>query len=176
MNRAVDKSQPGAARRTGEPRSNKARTDKAQPGRPQQSDKSANSRTSRTGATLKAAQSKVFPVVLRIKEEIDFSSFYGDLRYDQRVCDRAFAKWVERGYRGSGELTIYIEMLAPHLEVPTQQSIFRNLANDCITVMKKTRRPEKPKGFLARYRFQILLNLLIFALLAGMFYLGRITS
>ena len=143
-----------------------------------QSDRSSKRKTSRTGATLKAAQSKVFPVVLRIKEEIDFcfSSFYGDLRYDKRVCDRAFAKWVERGYRGPGELTIYIEMLAPHLEVPTQQSIFRNLANDCITVMKRTRRPEKPKGFLARYRFQILLNLLIFALLAGMFYLGRITS
>ena len=92
------------------------------------------------------------------------------------VLQTTFAKWVERGYRGPGELTIYIEMLAPHLEVPTQQSIFRNLANDCITVVKKTRRPEKPGGFLSRYRFQILLNLLIFALLAGMFYLGRITS
>lgn len=141
-------------------------------------DGAAKSRKSRTAAALKAAQSKVFPVVLRIKDEIDFcfSSFYGDLRYDKRVCDRAFAKWVERGYRGPGELTIYIEMLVPHLEVPTQQSIFRNLANDCITVMKKSRRQDKPRGFLARYRFQILINLLIFALLAGMFYLGRITS
>ena len=133
---------------------------------------------SRTAAQLKAAQSKVFPVVLRIKEEIDFcfSSFYGDMLYDKRVCDRAFAKWVERGYRGPGELSFYIEMLVPHLEVPTQQAIFRNLAHDCITVVKRTRKPEKTRGFLYRYRFQIMLNLLILILLAGMFYLGRVTS
>ncbi len=135
-------------------------------------------RASQTSAKLKAAQSKVFPVVLRIKQEIDFcfSSFYGDMRYDKRVCDRAFAKWVERGYRGPGELSVYIDMLVPHLEVPTQQAIFRNLAQDCITVVKKTRKSEKKQGFLSRYRFQILVNLLIILLLAGMFYLGRMTS
>lgn len=129
-------------------------------------------------AALKAAQNKVFPVVIRIKEEIDFcfSSFYGDLIYDKRVCERAFAKWVARGYRGPGELAIYIEMLAAHLQVPTQQSIFRNLANDCISVVKKNRGKANKGNFFTRHKFQILVNLGILLLLITVFYLGKISS
>lgn len=129
-------------------------------------------------AALKAAQNKVFPVVIRIKEEIDFcfSAFYGDLIYDKLVCERAFAKWVARGYRGPGELSIYIEILAAHLEVPTQQSIFRNLANDCISVVKKNRSKVSKGNFFTRHKFQIMVNLGILVLLIAMFYLGKISG
>jgi len=136
----------------------------------------------RSGVGVKApantARNKVFPVVVRIREEIDFcfSSFYGDLEYDKRVCDRAFNKWVERGYRGPGELTIYIEMLVEHLSVPTQQSIFRNLANDCITLVKKNRKSPVEEGFVARHKFQLALNIGILLLLIAVFYLGKISS
>lgn len=129
-------------------------------------------------APTNTARNKVFPVVVRIREEIDFcfSSFYGDLEYDKRVCDRAFNKWVDRGYRGPGELTIYIEMLADHLSVPTQQSIFRNLANDCITLVKKNRKPPTEEGFVARHKFQLALNVGILLLLIAVFYLGKISN
>ena len=129
-------------------------------------------------APVNTARNKVFPVVVRIREEIDFcfSSFYGDLEYDKRVCDRAFNKWVERGYRGPGELSIYIEMLVDHLSVPTQQSIFRNLANDCITLVKKTPKGAYEEGFVARHKFQLALNIGILLLLIAVFYLGKISS
>ena len=130
------------------------------------------------GAGLKVAQNRVFPVVLRIKKEIDFcfSSFYGDLQFDRQVCERVFTKWVDRGYRGPGELSVYIEMLATHLSVPTQQSIFRNLANDCISVVKKSRPKTSKGGFLSRYKFQIMINLVIVVALAVVFYLGKLTG
>lgn len=120
----------------------------------------------------------MFPVVVRIKEEIDFcfSSFYGDLEYDKRVCERVFNKWVDRGYRGPGELTIYIEMLTEHLSVPTQQSIFRNLANDCITVVKKNKKTATDEGFFARHKFQLMINAGILLLLLVVFYLGKLSS
>ena len=124
---------------------------------------------------MKTAQSKVFPVVLRIKQEIDFcfSSFYGDLEYDARVCERQFAKWVSRGHRGPGELSIYIEMLAAHLAIPTQQSIFRNLANDCISVIKRSKPQASTGGFFAKYKFQLLLNFVILGMLVAVFYIGK---
>ncbi len=129
-------------------------------------------------ALMKSAQSKVFPVVLRIKEEIDFcfTSFYGDMLYDSKVCERAFAKWVARGHRGPGELTIYIEMLAAHLAVPTQQSIFRNLAYDCISVIKKNKKSTANRGFFSQYKFQILVNLGILVLFLVLFYSGKMFS
>lgn len=136
----------------------------------------------RSGGGVKApsntARNKVFPVVVRIREEIDFcfSSFYGDLEYDKRVCDRAFNKWVERGYRGPGELSIYIEMLVDHLSVPTQQSIFRNLANDCITLVKKNPKAASDEGFVSKHKFQLALNFGILLLLIAVFYLGKISS
>ena len=128
--------------------------------------------------SMKTAQSKVFPVVLRIKQEIDFcfSSFYGDLSYDSRVCERQFAKWVSRGHRGPGELAIYIEMLAAHLAIPTQQSIFRNLANDCISVIKKNKPQQTTGGFLSKYRFQIMLNIGILLLMVAVFYIGKLAG
>lgn len=128
--------------------------------------------------SMKAMQSKVFPVVLRIKQEIDFcfSSFYGDLAYDARVCERQFAKWVSRGHRGPGELSIYIDMLATHLEVPTQQSIFRHLANDCILVIKRSKPQSTSGGVFSRYRGPILLNLGIVVLMGLVFYIGMLVG
>ena len=121
-------------------------------------------------------KARVFPVVERIRAEIDFcfSAFYGDLRKDRQICDLVFNRWYRDGFRGPGELSVYIDMLAAQLETPTQRSIFISLANDAITVRKRIEKP-RSRSIFYRYRYTIIFNLLLFGGLAVGLASGLIT-
>ncbi len=123
-----------------------------------------------------SAHIKVFPVVQRIREEIDFcfSAFYGDIRKDKKICNVEFSKWLEDGFRGPGQLYVYIDMLSRHLTNPTQKSIFDNLANDAITLKRKVE-VVKSDSFFQRHKVTILLNLALLLVLAIFIKNGTIT-
>ena len=122
-----------------------------------------------------SSNKNVFPVVHRIREEIDFcfAAFYGDSINDQAVCDRAFEKWVKKGYRGPGQLSLYIKLLSKKLPNETQRQIFSNLAHDCISIVKKSPKSAET-GVGSTNRFWIVfsaVSALLVILLVAMMYL-----
>ncbi|MEM7194715.1 MAG: hypothetical protein AAF402_07180 [Pseudomonadota bacterium] len=119
----------------------------------------------------------VFPVVHRIREEIDFcfAAFYGNAVLEREICDREFDAWVHKGRRGPGQLTEYIDMLAEHLPSAAQANIFSSLANDCITVVKKSGKKESNEHAVKKPRL-VFIVLLMLSVSALVFYLLLHTS
>ena len=110
---------------------------------------------------------KIFPVVERIRNEIDFcfTAFYGNFVRDKEICDIEFNEWLKLGHRGPGKLPVYIDLLEKHLGNSTQKSIFRNLAMDAITLTKKSK-PQEKSSFIGKHKVTIAFNLIVLVLFA----------
>ncbi len=123
---------------------------------------------------MSRSQIKVFPVVERIRNEIDFcfSAFNGDMDTDQEICDAVYNDWIKKGYRGPGQLTIYIDMLSQYLITSTQKKIFTNLAHDAITLKRKV--DIKKQNFFQRNKIPIITNIAVILLIILVLIYGKL--
>jgi len=112
---------------------------------------------------------RVFPVVEKIRTEIDFcfSQHYarvisrkqGDLGAwveKGKLGDKVYKSWIRGGYRGPGELAIYATMLATHLTDSIEQREFLKKAQESIKLTRSNKKrgdEQKPKErFAHRYK------------------------
>lgn len=119
------------------------------------------------------AKFRVFPVVGRIRTEIDFcfSQYYARAASKRnadldawvekgRLCDRVFRDWIRDGYRGPGELSVYVDMLSVYLPDIKERRDFLSKASEYIKLSGskgKKAIKKKAKSFTSSHRTSLMM-------------------